>query len=247
MEESNFEKIEKRLRNIDLPDFELSRHKTVLRQNLLASPFFKKRHVFFDFRLTIPAFSAVSLIVLFVLFGYPHLRFFYQETKAEEILSMAEKAVENLDPKKEIYAFSEEREFTKLSPETPKGTIPTEKSESLAEKQETISSPNQGLEKIELEFNKLREAKEKGEIKFLQYVGEEKTLGLTLKKIRYVDKDNIVTEIKINSQTNLPVEIINWAPEKEINKPEMVRGIFADEEKTAEIKIFENATNIPKK
>jgi len=247
MEEFNFEKIEKRLKNLGLPDFELSQHKNILRRALLNSPYFGKERFIFSFRIAVPALSTALLILLFIFFGYPYLQYSYQEVKAKEILNKAEEAIGNLGPNKEIYALSDKGGLVKFSFGELREAIPTEKLESLKEFQKVTFPFDQNLKKFELRFDQLKEAKERGEIKFLQYIGEEKKDGTILKKIRYVDKNNIVTEIKINSRTNLPAEIITWAPEKEMKKAEMVKNIFSEKEKIAEMKIFEITIQTPRK
>jgi len=247
MEEFNFEKIEKKLKNLGLPDFELSQHKNILRRALLSSPYFEKERFIFSFRIAVPALSTALLILLFIFFGYPYLQYSYQEARAEEILNRAEKAIESLGPNKEIYALSDKEDFVKFSFGELRETIPAEKLESLEEFQKVAFPFDQKLKKIELKFAQLKEAKERGEIKFFQYVGEEKKDDTILKKIRYVDKNNIVTEIKINSRTNLPTEITTWAPKEEIRKPEMIGNIFSEKEKITEMKIFEITTQTPRK
>ncbi|MBU0476854.1 hypothetical protein KKB68_02520, partial [Patescibacteria group bacterium] len=85
------------------------------------------------------------------------------------------------------------------------------------------------ISKIEFNFNELNEAKKKGEVKFLQYAGREEINNTTLEKIRYTNKEGtIITEIKIDSKTNLPVEINNWGPKEIIKKPKDIINVPRD-------------------
>jgi len=246
MEEFNFEKIEKKLKDLSAPDFELSEHKRMLRHALLNSPYFEKRGVGFIFRVLAPSVGAVVLILLFVFFGYPYLQYFYLEAKAEGILDKTEEAIEKLGPGKEIYAIAPEKTelATGLSSKVEEKIISPEALEKLGTASQPPLSPDQKLIKIELQLNQLKAARTRGEIKFLQHVGEEERNGLILDKIRYLDRNNIIIEIRINRKTNLPIEIVAWNFQKEIKKPELIRNILPEKEAVSEIKIIEPSEQI---
>jgi len=251
MENFNFEKLEKRLKEIDLPDFELSQRKEVLRQALLNSPYFKKEKKFvFSFPAILFPVGVLSLIFLFVFFGYPYAQNFYLEAQAEALLDRTEGAIKNLGPDKEIYALSsgkkepamgsvKELQETTVVPgratttkEIPPGAADQQAYKDLKKK---LEGGEIVLEKIDLQVGQLKEEAKNGEIKFLQYVGEEKSDDTILKKIRYTNQEgNLITEFKIDGQTNLPVTIQSWRLEETIKNAEMIREIKSPEEKAVQ-------------
>ena len=238
MEEFNFEKLEKRLKNLDLPDFELAEAKKLLRYSLLDSPHFKRKGFRFSFRILIPSLGTLSAILLAVLFGYPYFQSSYLKAKAEGILDKTTAAVKSLGPDRNIYvSTSGKNEIVFPFEKIPKTTLDNGKEDS-AEK--TVPSEEQkSLQKIELNLGQLKEAKDRGDIKFFQYAGEEKRKDATLNKIRYVDKDNVVTEIKINAQTNLPVEIITWFSKEKIEGSKAAGNALPEKETLTEIRVIE--------
>ena len=240
MEEFNFEKLEKKLKGLDLPDFELAEAKKLLRYSLLDSPHFERKGFRFGFRILIPSLGALSAILLAVLFGYPYFQSSYLEAKAEGILDKTTVAVKSLGPDRNIYvSTSGKNEIVFPFEKIPKTTLDNGKEDS-AEKTVPLEE-QKSLQKIELNLGQLKEAKDRGDIKFFQYAGEEKRQDAILSKIRYVDKDNVITEIKINTQTNLPVEIITWPSREGIESQKEANDAIPEKETLTEIKIIEIA------
>ena len=245
MKESNLEKLEKKLRNMDLPDFELAEAKKLLRYSLLDSPCFERKKLRFNFRIfLLPSFGALTAVALVLYLGYPRLQSFYLEAKAEGILDKTTKAVKSLGSDNNIYvSTSGENEAVfpvEKVPQAPLDNLDIGKEYSTGETTPLANQPS--LQKIDLNLGQLKEAKNRGDIKFFQYAGEEKRQDVVLSKIRYVDKDNVITEIKINTQTNLPVEIITWPSREHIESQKEANDAIPEKETLTEIKVIEIAS-----
>jgi len=264
MKNFNLQNLEKELKKLDLPDFGLSQKEKLLRQNLLNSPYFKKeRSLFPFFKIALAPVGAVCLILLFVFLGYPYGQSFYSEAKAQNILNRAETAIENLGENKEIYAFTSSykgmdlplgriyqmspddvEEFKNYPPIIP----PAPRYDPSLPPDTATQTTVCNLQKLDLDFNQLKKAKEKGEIKFLQYAGKEEINNTTLEKIRYSNQEGtIITEIKIDSKTNLPVEINNWGPKEIMKSPKDIINVPRDIDNRATEdgeKLIETETNI---
>lgn len=249
-EKNKLERIEEKLKNLDLPVFELPQRKKLLRLSLLNSPYFKKERFAFSFRTLAPSMGAVSVILIFLFLGYPYMQFFYLEAKASDILDKSEQAIDNLDPNEKVYVVSSgkgklSQGFSGFSVEIDQKTISPEGLELLKESAQesaqiskTLDLPDQKLTRVELRISQLKEARNRGDIRFFQYAGEEKRDNTTLNKIRYVDRNNVITEIKIDATTNLPVEIISWSPKEEIRSPKAVNDALPESEEITEIRVF---------
>ena len=235
--DGEFEKIEKMLKNMDLPDFEISQHRRILRRALLNSPYFDERKgIISVFASILAPVSAVGVIVLFIFLGYPYLHYFYRGAQAKDIVNKLDSAINNMEPNKSMYAVMSDE--TKTNPDIGKLQDISENQlgkikESLSQQSPPLTtassnqSSQQNIKKIDFKPAQIKEAK------FLQYVGEEKVDDSVIRKIRFTNqKGDLVTQIEIESKTNLPVKIDSWKPMEIIKNPTMLtdpKAFFSEE------------------